>query len=90
VVAVPVGTREAVEFLRREADEVICLIAPEAFGAVGLWYEDFSQVTSPEVAAVLRGARLAGRRLTRADCVHGLPSTRRTLLSPHALRAPPA
>jgi putative phosphoribosyl transferase len=61
VVAVPVGTPEAVEFLRREADEVICLIEPEAFGAVGLWYEDFSEVTNPEVAALLeaRDSRVA-------------------------------
>jgi predicted phosphoribosyltransferase len=53
VVAVPVGSREAVRFLHREADEVICLYEPDAFGAVGLWYEDFAQVANAQVVATL-------------------------------------
>jgi predicted phosphoribosyltransferase len=53
VVAVPVGAREAVCFLRREADELVCLFEPDAFGAVGLWYEEFPQVGNDEVVAML-------------------------------------
>jgi predicted phosphoribosyltransferase len=61
VVAVPVGAREAVHFLHREADEVICLSEPEVFGAVGFWYEDFAEVGVAQVLALLarQGTRLA-------------------------------
>ena len=61
VVAVPVGAREAVHFLRREADRVICLSEPEVFGAVGFWYEVFAQVGEAQVLAMLeaRGSRVA-------------------------------
>ena len=49
VVAVPVGSREAVDRLAREADQVVCLLQPEDFEAVGAWYEDFSQTSDEEV-----------------------------------------
>jgi len=50
IVAVPVGSAEAVASLRREADEVICLHTPVRFAAVGDWYADFSQVADARVA----------------------------------------
>jgi predicted phosphoribosyltransferase len=53
VVAVPVASRETCEQLRREADEVVCLVTLEPFYAVGLWYQDFSQTTDEEVRALL-------------------------------------
>lgn len=53
VVAVPVAPPEALELLRREADEVVCLAAPERFGSVGQWYDDFAQTPDEEVAALL-------------------------------------
>src|SRR6516162_7631666 len=48
VVAVPVGAHDTCETLGRLADEVICLIAPELFQAVGLWYEEFTQTSDDE------------------------------------------
>jgi predicted phosphoribosyltransferase len=57
MLAVPVGSSEAVTALRGEADEIVCLERPAAFGAVGFWYEDFDQVSDEEVLRVLRGAR---------------------------------
>ncbi|GAB3101078.1 phosphoribosyltransferase [Lysobacter terrae] len=60
VVAVPVGAVDSRALLRREADEVVCLQAPEPFGGVGLWYDDFSQTSDDEVRALL----LAGRAQT--------------------------
>jgi predicted phosphoribosyltransferase len=48
-VAVPVATPEACEDLRHEADRVVCATTPEPFYAVGLWYEDFSQLADDEV-----------------------------------------
>jgi predicted phosphoribosyltransferase len=57
-VAVPVGSREACSGLRANADHVVCLLAPYDFYAVGLWYEDFSQVSDDEVRELLaRAAR---------------------------------
>ena len=53
VVAVPVGAAETCQQLRYDADQVICLSAPEAFYAVSAWYEDFSQTTDEEVRNLL-------------------------------------
>ena len=53
VVAIPVGPREAVEALRREADDVVCLEVPEHFQAVGTWYRHFPQTNDEEVRALL-------------------------------------
>jgi putative phosphoribosyl transferase len=53
VLAVPVGARDTVEKLKRDADEVICLEVPQAFMAVGQAYGDFSQVTDDEVVTTL-------------------------------------
>lgn len=55
VAAVPVGSRPAREALRNEADEVICLFAPEPFWAVGLHYDDFRPVTDETVQRILQG-----------------------------------
>ena len=55
IVAVPVAPRDTVERLREEADEVVVALEPEPFGAVGQWYEDFSQTSDDEVQALLRG-----------------------------------
>ena len=53
VVAAPVGARETCDWLRRVADEVVCLTMPEPLDAVGLWYEEFSQTTDDEVKRLL-------------------------------------
>jgi predicted phosphoribosyltransferase len=53
VVAVPVGSAQAVEVLRDEADAVICPCVPEPFVAVGAWYERFEPVDDDAVRALL-------------------------------------
>ncbi|MEU6162201.1 phosphoribosyltransferase family protein [Streptomyces sp. NPDC047130] len=53
ILAVPVGAPEAVSALREVADDVVCLRQPRDFQAVGLWYDDFEQVTDEEVVATL-------------------------------------
>ena len=40
--------------LKRAADEVVCLHSPEVFGAVGAFFDDFSEVTDEEVIACLK------------------------------------
>lgn len=54
VVAVPVGAREAVDRLGRLADEVVCLVIPPDFRAVGDYYADFTQVADGTVRTLLR------------------------------------
>ena len=53
VCAVPVASREALELVRPHADEVVCLDAPEWFGAVGQFYASFPQVEDEEVVRLL-------------------------------------
>jgi predicted phosphoribosyltransferase len=56
VVAVPTGALETCESIEPEVDELICAHTPEPFYAVGLWYQDFSQVTDEEVRQLLEQA----------------------------------
>jgi putative phosphoribosyl transferase len=57
VVAVPVGSRQAVRMLRSQADEVVCLRIPRELLGVGRWYEDFAEVPDAQVLELLRGYR---------------------------------
>ena len=56
VVAAPVGAQETCDRLGQFANEVVCLIAPQQFQAVGLWYEEFAQTTDDEVKQLLGSA----------------------------------
>jgi putative phosphoribosyl transferase len=56
VAAAPVGARETVDLLRREADKVVCPCAVDDLVAVGLWYTDFPQVDDGVVTELLRAA----------------------------------
>jgi putative phosphoribosyl transferase len=56
VVAVPVGSSEAVSMLAGEADRVICLMVPQYLHGVGAWYRDFTPVSDAEVLALLAEA----------------------------------
>ncbi|CUH63869.1 Putative phosphoribosyl transferasec/MT0597 [Thalassovita gelatinovora] len=61
VLAVPVASREVIADLGKEVDEVICLTMPDPLRAIGLHYDDFSQVDDDEVVRLLAEAdRLAG------------------------------
>jgi putative phosphoribosyl transferase len=53
VLAVPVGAPDSILSLQRECDEVICLVTPDPFYAVGAHYEDFNQTTDEEVRELL-------------------------------------
>jgi predicted phosphoribosyltransferase len=53
VVAVPTASPDTCEALRAEADDVVSVIAPEPFLAVGYWYDDFAQTTDAEVRDLL-------------------------------------
>ncbi|MEM2934194.1 MAG: phosphoribosyltransferase family protein [Methanocellales archaeon] len=57
VVAVPVLPAETLELLKKEVDEVIYILAPYEFEAVGEFYEDFSQVEDEEVIKIMKQYR---------------------------------
>jgi putative phosphoribosyl transferase len=61
ILAVPVAPRDTIERLKAEADEVICLMTPEPFYAVGEHFDDFSQTSDREVTTLLDEARLWSR-----------------------------
>ncbi|PKQ36644.1 MAG: phosphoribosyl transferase [Actinobacteria bacterium HGW-Actinobacteria-1] len=56
VVATPVAPPDTVEALGREADEVVALVTPRDFSAVGRWYREFTQTSDAEVIAALASA----------------------------------
>ena len=62
VVAVPTAAPSTCEEFQTIADACVCTITPEPFRAVGLWYENFDQISDEEVCQLLFRASLeAGR-----------------------------
>jgi predicted phosphoribosyltransferase len=57
VVAVPVGAPDTCRVIADEVDDLVCLLRPEPFGAIGMWYRDFAQVPDDEVGRMLRETR---------------------------------
>lgn len=53
ILAVPVGPTDTIEAMRNEADIVVCLEAYETFGAIGIFYADFHQISDRDVIATL-------------------------------------
>ena len=53
VVAVPVGAERTCDEFGAEVDEILCVVMPDRFFAVGSWYDDFSQTTDEEVRELL-------------------------------------
>lgn len=62
VLAVPVAAEQTVHKLRAEADDIVCVRTSRAFGAVGQWYEEFSQVPDETVLDLLARAASRGQR----------------------------
>ena len=59
VVAVPVAAPESLAALRPLADEIVCLMQPAAFIAVGCWYDSFPQLEDEDVRRCLAAAERA-------------------------------
>lgn len=53
ILAVPVAATDSIATLQSEVDEIVCLYAPQWFGAVGAFYDTFEQTTDDEVIALL-------------------------------------
>lgn len=56
IVAAPVAAAETAALLQPLVDELVVVELPEPFGAIGLWYEDFAQISDEEVRALIRQA----------------------------------
>jgi putative phosphoribosyl transferase len=57
VLAVPVGSPQALAELRPDADDVVCLEASDWFSSVGQGYRHFGQISDQEVVGLLATAR---------------------------------
>lgn len=53
VAAVPVGAAESIGLVEREADACVCVHELDFFGAVGIWYGRFGEVSEEEVGRLL-------------------------------------
>lgn len=60
VLAVPVASSQALESIRAEVDEVVCLHSDPNLMAIGLWYQDFSQTSDEEVIKYLGRKHASG------------------------------
>ncbi|MCB0184284.1 MAG: hypothetical protein KDE31_08470, partial [Caldilineaceae bacterium] len=61
IVAVGVAPPETCATLAQEADEVVCLLQPEGFWSVGLWFADFAPTSDEEVRILLAHADAAAQ-----------------------------
>ena len=59
VLAAPVAAAETLAGIRSDADETVCVMAPEGLGAIGFYYAVFHQMSDFEVTELLAAA--AGR-----------------------------
>jgi predicted phosphoribosyltransferase len=72
VVAVPTAARSTCEEFQSVADECVCTITPEPFHAVGLWYDDFEQISDEQVCELL--AHASGQDAGEPELRPGMPS----------------
>jgi predicted phosphoribosyltransferase len=69
VLAVPVAPPDTVERLRPLVDDLIVLLTPALFWAVGAFYEQFAQVSDEDVCRLLADARAGRSTRERAEIV---------------------
>ena len=67
VLAVPVAPADSLAELADDCDEIVCLVTPEPFYAVGAHYRDFTQTTDEEVVRLLSEARRWSQAGTEAS-----------------------
>ena len=63
VIAAGVAPVSTYEELKKEADEVVCLIVAADFRAVGMYYEDFSEVSDEEVKRLLAASNAGEKQI---------------------------
>jgi putative phosphoribosyl transferase len=63
IVAAGVGPLSTCMVLRAEVDDVVCLLTPRDFRAVGVFYEKFPQLSDEDVCNLLENAWRTGARI---------------------------
>ena len=61
IVAVPIATPNALALVARAADACVCLVTPEPFYRIGVWYDDVAPVSDASVLFLLDSAARALR-----------------------------
>lgn len=67
IVAVPVAAPESCKTLRTIVDDLVCLLAPIDFAAVGQYYEEFPQLEDSEVIEIIQQHRRLEKDLNTKD-----------------------
>jgi predicted phosphoribosyltransferase len=73
IAATAVAPPDALQRMRREADDVVCLDTPAALYAIGAYFRDFSQVSDDEVVGVLQAGTRAAAAASSATRPAGRP-----------------
>lgn len=60
ILAVPVASREALAYLEPMADDIVCLLVPPDFIAVGRYYDRFDETSVDEVVRLLAQGKKEG------------------------------
>ena len=71
IVAVPVAPPDTCAMITQEADACVCLETHAPFYAVGVWYDEFPQLTDEEVRAALGAHTLFGTTQGTAAATSG-------------------
>lgn len=53
VIATPVASKEALQLIKRKADEVVCLLVPELFITKSHWYSQYDTIDKDQVVQLL-------------------------------------
>ena len=53
IIASPVASPQVIAKMELIVDDIICLVKPSSLGAVGFWYNNFSQVSDHQVCNLL-------------------------------------
>lgn len=61
IIAVPITAMETYKQLKKQVDRLVCLSIPNHLHAIGLWYNNFSQVTDNQVCDLLDRAAVTHR-----------------------------
>lgn len=54
IIAIPVIAEDSLEKIIKETDEVVYLDAPESFGAIGMFYKNFGQISDDNVIELMK------------------------------------
>lgn len=72
IVAVPISSTQGEEEIKSMCDEFVSLISSDQMWAVGLWYDDFRQVSDAEVMHLLKHKKEKAQKIKASSSVKPL------------------